>query len=98
MSGEYLLKRIDGEWFDVGPKNFERTLVPQSLPWSVTEGQGDFRIAVRNCEIVFSHEDSGIQVVFESDKFSPEEEVSLLSEILANIKKATGQQGKLIEL
>lgn len=97
-TGEYLLKRTDGKWFDVGPKNFEITLVPSSLPWHKVEGWGDFRITVKGCDISFSYEDPGIQVVFEHDVFTPEEERGLVVEMLENITKATGQKGEVLAM
>jgi hypothetical protein len=96
LNGEYLLRRTDGEWFDVGPKNFERTLVPKLMPWCKVDGWGDFRIEVSGCPISFSYEDPGIQVVFEADGFTPEKEMQLLEEMLSNIRDTTGQTGEIV--
>lgn len=98
MAGEYLIKRTDGDWFDIGPANFQRTLVPASLPWRRVDGWGDFRIEVKSCEISFSYEDPGIQVVFQDDVFSDEEQLQLVSEFLENIAAATGQRGEVIAM
>ncbi|WP_349745321.1 hypothetical protein [Roseateles cavernae] len=99
MSGEYLIQRTDGNWFDLDRKDYERTLVPKSLPWrAVADGYGDFCIDVSGCEISFSYEDPGIQVVFEDDVFSAEQELQLLTEMLENLTLVTGQQGKVISV
>ena len=92
---EYLIKQTDGDWLDIEPRNYESTLVPKSLPWQKIDGWGDFRIKVNGCEISFSYEDVGIQIVFENDTFAPEEELQLLNEILLNITEITGQKGKV---
>jgi hypothetical protein len=95
---EYLIRRTDGKWFDLGPKNFESTLVPAKLPWRKVAGWGHFRIEVEGCEISFSVEDPGIQVVFEHDVFTAEQELQLLNEMLSNITRHIGQKGVVVPL
>jgi hypothetical protein len=99
MSGEYLIQRTDGNWFDLHRKDYERALVPKTLPWRlVTDGFGDFCIEVSGCEISFAYEDPGFQVVFEDDVFSAEQELLLVSEFLENVTHVTGQQGRVISI
>lgn len=95
---EYLIKQIDGNWFDIGPKNYESTLVPKSLPWRKIDGWGNFRIKVNGCEVSFSYEKIGIQVVFEDNVFTSEEELQLLNEMLLNITEITGQRGRFFAI
>lgn len=96
--GEYLIRRTDGDWFDIRPGNYESTFVPKSFSWQKIDGWGDFRIKVNGCEVSFSYEDAGIQVVFEKDIFTPEEELQLVNEMILNIAEVTGQKGRFLAI
>ena len=63
---EYLIKRTDGEWFDLRGRLAE-ALRPSSFASERVTGWGDWRIHTNGVEISFSYEDPGIQVVFEDD-------------------------------
>jgi len=94
---EYLIRRTDGEWFDLDHTRFAEVLRPTSLPSKPVPGWGDHRIRVKGFEVSFSYEDPGIQVVFEGS-MSEEDADRITQEVLANIVQATGQQGKVIPL
>ncbi len=99
MPSEYLIKRTDGDWFNVHRDDYERALVPKSLPWRVVNGGSfEYSIEVSGCEISFSYEDPGILVAFEDEVFSVEEELQLVREILENLTQLKGEAGEVIRL
>ncbi|TRY28748.1 hypothetical protein [Aliiglaciecola sp. M165] len=95
---EYLIKREDGNWFSLGPDNYESTLTPSSIAWERINGQGDFRIKCAEGEVSFSYEDPGILVSFESISFTEERCNKILDEVLRNIKSKTGEEGYVVPL
>jgi hypothetical protein len=99
MHSEYLIKRTDGDWFNVHRDDYERTLVPKSLPWGVaTDSDFEYCIEISGCQVSFSYEDPGILVVFEDDVFSAEEELQLVKEMLENLTRLKGEAGEVIPL
>ena len=67
------------------------------MPSRPAEGWGDHRIEVGGVEISFSYEDPGIQVTIEGDL--PEELANaIVGEVLANITRVTGQQGRVFRI
>lgn len=95
---EYLIKRTDGEWFDFHKNRFEEILRPRSFPSITIVGWGNHRIEVAGCEISFSFEDPGIQVIVENINIPAEQIEQLVQEICQNIAEKTGQQGIVISL
>jgi len=94
---EFLIRRTDGQWFDLPYSQYAKTLRPRTLPSEVIDGWGDHRIRVSGVEISFSYEDPGFQVAFEDDV--PEADARrIVDEVLLNIVEATGQQGKVVPL
>jgi hypothetical protein len=67
---EFLIKRTDGDWFDLRHEHLKEVLRPTSYSSKPIEGCGDHRIEVEGCEVSFSYEDPGIQVCFESGAIS----------------------------
>ena len=94
---EYLIRRNDGEWFDLHPNHYGSALRPSSMPSQRVEGWGDYRIEVGGVEISFSYEDPGIQVVFEG-KVSEAVADLIIAEVLANITIVTGQESHIIKM
>lgn len=94
---EYLIRPTDDEWFDLYTNHFAVALRPSSLPSHRIEGWGDWRIQSEGCDIAFSLEDPGIQVVFEGD-LSSEIADRIVDEIRRNIELATGQRGRVVRL
>jgi hypothetical protein len=94
----FLIRRIDGEWFDLHASRFEEVLKPASLPSHRIDGPGDLRLEVKGCEVSFSYEDPGIQICFETGSISDEEAARIVEEIAASITAATGQQSRIVPL
>jgi hypothetical protein len=93
---EYLIRRTNGEWFDLPPSSWP-DLMPTSIPWKHVTGWGDYRIEINGVETSFSYEDPGIQISFEGEL--PETVADrVVEEVLANIEKSTGQRGRIIPL
>lgn len=95
---EFLIRRTDGEWFELPKEGFGDILRPISVPSRQLVRRGVHAIEASGCEISFSFEDPGIQVVFESGEISEEAAAKLVSEIAANIAAATGQKSRVIQL
>lgn len=95
---EFLIRRTDGDWFDLHANRLEEVLRPATLPSRRVDCWGDHRIEVKGCEISFSYEDSSIQVCFESGSISDEEAARIVDEIAASITAATGQQSRIVPL
>lgn len=95
---EFLIKRTDGEWFDLPYKQFSEVLRPNSIPSQPIQGWGDHRIVVGDCEVSFSYEDPGIHICFEKGTMSEELAQRVVDEIAANITAATHQQSEVIPL
>jgi hypothetical protein len=95
---EFLIRRADGDWFDLYATRFAEVLKPTSLPSRQIAGWGDHRIEVKGCEISFSYEDPGFQICFETGMPSEEEAARIVEEIAASITAATGQQSRVVPL
>jgi hypothetical protein len=95
---EFLIRRMDGDWFDLHYGRFPDVLHPDSFPSEQISGWGDHRIRVLGEEIAFSHEDPGIQVIFEGNLIDPEQAGQIVQEIAENIMHATGQGARIIDL
>jgi hypothetical protein len=94
---EFLIKRTDGDWFDLHVSRYAETLKPRSVPSEVVAGWGDHRIRVLGVDISFSYEDPGFQVVFEGE-LSESDARRIADEICLNIVEATGQAGAVFPL
>ena len=95
---EFLIKRTDGDWFDLHASRFAEVLRPSSFPSRPIEGWGDHRIEIRGCPVSFSYEDPGIQVSFDGDALTEAEASQVVNEIAKSITKATGQTSQVIAL
>lgn len=98
MAFEFLIRRTDGEWFDLHAGRFPEVLKPHSVPSNPTQGWGDHRIAVPNGVIAFSYEDPGFQVIFDPFEGTQEEAAAFVQELLESIEAATGQRGRIVRL
>ncbi|MBN1909778.1 MAG: hypothetical protein JW818_08565 [Pirellulales bacterium] len=98
MTMEYLIKRTDGDWFDLHYDQFPEALHPKSLPSDRIEGWGDYRIRVHGTEVSFSYEDPGIHVVFEGKGISREVADRIVDEIAAKVTAVTGQSASVLPL
>ena len=94
---EFLIRREDGDWFDLQYEQFQAVLRPTSFESETIEGWGDHRICVGTMEISFSCEDPGIQVTFDGlceESFAQK----VMEDILDNLHRATGQTGYIVNL
>jgi hypothetical protein len=94
---EYLIRRTDGDWFDLDPKRYEIAFRPSSIKAERVDGWGSWRILCSGIEISFSDEEAGIQISFEGE-VSRELADQIASEICQNIEFATGQSGRVVPL
>jgi hypothetical protein len=95
---EFLIKRTDGDWFDLHKSRFAEVLRPSSFPSRPIEGWGDHRIEIRGCPVSFSYEGPGIQVCFEGNAITEAEASQIVGEIAQSITKATSQKGEVVPL
>jgi hypothetical protein len=95
---DFLIQRTDGDMFNLPAKLFSEALHPNSVPSKTIAGWGDYRIEVMKCEIAFSYESAGIQVIFGNDNIPEALAEQLVEEICKNITRLTGQRGKVIWL
>lgn len=98
MMLEYLIRRTDEEWFLIHTNHYEKILRPQTFPAKTIEGWGDHRIETTGCEIGFSFEDPGVQLVVDRITITPDQVAQIVQEIARNIEDITGQQTKIIPL
>ena len=95
---EFLIKRTDGAWFSVHRNHFNEVLRPKTIRSTPSPGWGDYRISIPNGEIAFSFEEQGLQIMFEKYSGTKEEAVTIIKEILVNIRSLTGERGVIIDL
>jgi len=94
---EYLIRRTDGEWFDLQAARFGEALRPSTYASERIQGWGDWRIRCEGVEIAFSYEDPGIQLSIAGDL--PRETADrVANEICQNIERVTGQRGRVVAL
>ena len=94
---EFLIRPNDVEWFDLKKTQFAEAFTPNSVLAKQIDGRGDYCIAIGDVEVYFSDEDPGIYVCFEGEI---EETLAdrIIEEVLANIMRITGQQGRIVRL
>ena len=92
---EYLLKRTDGDWFDI--TDMKAACQPISAPFEQVEGWGEARIRVGSCDVAFSYEDPGIQISFEGEIDSKLAE-KVAGEVLDRIMQLSGQTGAALQI
>jgi|SRR5215208_6152231 len=95
---EFLIKRTDGEWFDLRKDRFNEILRPTSMLSKTIQGWGDHRIEVLGCAVAFSYEDVGIQVSFEGKDIPETRAEEIVEEICRNIEEATHQRGRVMRI
>ena len=95
---EFLIRRIDGEWFSLRRDDYGRALAPISVPSVPVEGYGDHRIRVLDVEVSFTYEDPGIQVSFHGGPIADSVAMKLVEEFLAQLELVTGERGEIVAL
>jgi len=95
---EFLIKRTDGDWFNLHSSQFDEALCPSSYPSNRVQGWGSHRIEIDGCQVSFSYEDPGILVCFDCPGISPEKASSIVDEIPKKVSAVTGQSSMVIQL
>jgi hypothetical protein len=95
---EYLIRAANDEEFGIHLSKWPQVLRPKSYPSKVIQGWGLLRLEVLGCEISFSAEPPGTQIVFESGEVSPEVADQIVREIVENAEAYTGRKGEIISL
>lgn len=62
---EFLIRRVDGEWFDLMFDRYPEVFHPNSVPYERVSGWGCHRIKAAGVEISVSDQDPGYQISFE---------------------------------
>jgi hypothetical protein len=94
---EYLIRRVDGEWFNEDPSLYAQSLRPSSFGSEHIDGWGNWRIRCQGVEISFSFEDPGIQVSLEEGLPRAIAD-QIVHEICDNIERVTGQKGRVVAI
>ena len=64
---EYLIRSTAGGWLPVPEERLLEVLEPRGYGTITVSGDGDLRLVLGGCEMVFSGEQPGWQVWFEGD-------------------------------
>ena len=88
----------NGQRFNLRSADFDAVLRPSTLASQAIKGSGDHRLDVHGCQVAFTFEKCGIQISFEGNALSQADAFSVVTEIAANITKATGQQARVAPL
>jgi hypothetical protein len=91
---EFLVKRTDGDWFDlpVGSDPYR----PKTVAYEPLGTDGN-AILIGGCEVSFSFEDPGIQISFDGD-IAEDLAERVATEVLERVREISGQQGQLIRI
>ena len=98
LFADYLIRAADDEEFDIPQAKWGKVLRPNSYPSEIIEGWGALRLKIACCEVSFSPEPPGIQIVFEGGDISAEDADAIVREIVESAESFTGQRGKVIPL
>jgi hypothetical protein len=94
---EFLIRRTDGEWFDLPRDRFEAVFRPPSRQLEVAIGAGDLCLLSGATSISIVYDDPGLHVTFRGPM--PEEEaVALVEEFCERVCAETGQAGSVVPL
>ena len=94
---EYLIRRTDGEWFDIPASRAAEAYRPTSFASQRIDGWGDWRIRCEGVEISFSYEDPGIQISIDGD-LPKNVADQIADEVRQNIERVTAQRGRVVPL
>ena len=93
---EYTICDVDGEEFNIPHREWSEVLRPKSYPSEVIQGWGALRLKVAGCEVSFSPEPPGTQIVFESGDIPVNVADAIVHEIVLSAESFTGQKGKVV--
>jgi len=95
---QYLIRADNDDEFDIPFSKLGDVLRPRSYPSKIIEGWGHLRIEVLGCEVSFSAELPGMQIVFEKGEISSDIADAIVREIVEGAESFTGQKGKIVRL
>ena len=95
---EFLIRRTDGDWFDLPANGMAEVLRPSSTASRLIEGDAEHCIEVRGGRIECSYEDPGIQVSCYGEALSEAEARQIVDEMAAKLTAATGQRSRVVPL
>lgn len=95
---EYIIRKTDGEEFDIPYSRWGEVYRPNSVESIIVEGSGLVRFRLLDCAVAFYPEMPGTHIVFECKSTEQEVADRLVKEFLANAEKFTGESGQIIEL
>jgi hypothetical protein len=93
---EFLIRRIDGELFDLHVNDFEKVFHPSSFTSKRVEGNGEYCLEVEGCQVIINYEMPSLQIVFDGD-ISRELAKQIVTEICQNVTSFTGQSGEVLD-
>jgi hypothetical protein len=96
MPFEYIVRRVDDDWFDIPYDRLGEVFRPARTPSTPVEGSNGFRILVEGEQVSFSDEETGIVVRFETGDIDMCRADEIAEEIRQNIEAVTGQPARLI--
>ena len=91
---EYLIRRTDGEWFDLHRDAYGSVFLRPKTDDRQVEGHGDYRFIRDGVEIEVNYEDPGLHIIVEDDAPSTKVE-SWLCEFVERLESVTGQDAEL---
>jgi hypothetical protein len=94
---EFLIRRTDGEWFDLHRDQFATVFHLEARRTRVVEGPGDHCVAIEETRVSISYEDPGLHLVFEGS-LSTSQAAAIAEEFRARVCEATGQAGTVVPI
>lgn len=94
---EFLIRRTDGEWFDLHIDRYPDLFLRDDTTDRRVDGPGDFRFQRSGVEVEVNYEDSGFHILIESGIDSSEAE-QWVQEYLNRLCDLTYQKGSILQL
>ncbi len=91
---EYIIKRTDGDWFDLDKNKMGDVFYIEG--GQLFEGRGDYCLKTKSGMLTVSYEDPGLQVAFED--FSKDQAEELINNMLRKLEEITGQKGEILPI
>ncbi len=97
MEKNFLIKRIDGVYFDIKKDQYQSIFTPTVVSCEPVKTDG-YSVQTSNGVIAFIYEDEGLLIVFKEYKGQDLEISNILNEIQQNLEKVTGSKCVLVSL
>ena len=94
---EYIIKRTDGEWFNLNISLYPKVFSSKKYNLKPTQGIGDYCLSFNDKLIEISYEYPGLQFAFKNN-FDKNIAKELINEFFKNITQAMGQKGEILQL